>query len=147
MAEHGVELVQLIGPRLERGHIRAGRLRHVGHVGVGVRQELVQRRIQQANGDRQTGHDGEQLDEVLALIRQQLVESGAAVLLVGGEDHLAHMDDPLRIEEHVLGAAQPDTLATEVARRARVQRGFRVGAHLHRADTRRPSPSACRNHR
>ena len=35
--------------------------------------------------------------------------------LVVGQDHLPHVDDPLALEEHVLGAAQADPLGAELA--------------------------------
>ena len=35
--------------------------------------------------------------------------------LVVGEDHLAHGDDALALEEHVLGAAQADAFGAELA--------------------------------
>ena len=45
---------------------------------VAMRQELVQRRIEQADGHRAARHDLEQLDEVLALRGQELGERRAA---------------------------------------------------------------------
>ena len=78
-------------------------------------------------------HDLEQIGEVLPLHRQQLGERGAAAFLVVGEDHLAHRDDALALEEHVLGAAQADAFGAEVARGARVERRLGVGAHLQAA--------------
>src|SRR3546814_10480094 len=61
-------------------------------------------------------------------IWQQLGERRAPPLLVGGQDHLAHGDDALALEEHMLGAAQPDALGPELARRAGVGRGLGIGA-------------------
>ena len=107
-----------------------------------MRQEFVQRRIEQADGDRQAGHDLEQFGEVLPLHRQQLGERGAPARLVVGEDHLAHRDDALALEEHVLGAAEADALGAETARHARVGRRLGVGAHLHAPDLVGPDPSA-----
>ena len=67
----------------------------------------------------------------LALHRQQLGERGAAALLVVGEDHLAHGDDAVAVEEHMLGAAEADAFGAEAARDARVGRRLGIGAHLH----------------
>ncbi len=92
-----------------------------------MRQELVQRRIEQADRDRQAVHDAEQLVEVAALHRQDLRERRAARGLVVAEDHLAHGEDALGLEEHVLGAAQADALGAEAARGLRVGRRVRVG--------------------
>jgi hypothetical protein len=77
----------------------------------------VQRRIEQANRHRQPLHRGEDADEVLALVRQQLrapsrVFAGGGV----GQDHLAHRADAIAFEEHVLGAAEADALGAELAR-------------------------------
>ena len=47
-----------------------------------VRQELVQRRVEQADRHRQPRHLLEQALEVLLLQRQQLVERGAARVLL-----------------------------------------------------------------
>ena len=94
----------------------------------------MQRRIEQADGDRQAGHDLEQLDEIVALHRQDLGQRGAAAASLRGEDHLAHRDDAVGLEEHVLGAAEADALGAEIARRAGIERRFGIGAHLHAAD-------------
>ena len=67
MAEHRIELV-------ERGDAVAElRRRHAHNPGdlidllVGLGQELVERRIEEPDGDRQAVHDPEQLDEIGAL--------------------------------------------------------------------------------
>ena len=57
-----------------------------------------------------------------------------------GQDHLAHRDDAVGIEEHVLGAAEADALGAEFARGAGIERRLGIGAHLHAARLRRPSP-------
>ena len=92
---------------------------------AGVGQELVQRRIEQADRHRQALHDAEQLDEIVALHRQDLGERRAAALDGLGHDHLAHGDDALAVEEHMLGAAEPDALGAEAARRAGIERASR----------------------
>ena len=66
--------------------------------------------------------------EIAALGGQQLGERGAAARFVLGQDHLADVGDPLRIEEHVLGAAQADALGAELARDAAIVRGLGIGA-------------------
>ena len=50
-----------------------------------------------------------------------------------GHDHLAHRDDAVGLEEHVLGAAQADALGAEIAGGAGIERGLGIGAHLHAA--------------
>ena len=85
-----------------------------------VRQELVQRRIEQADGHRQPRHDLEQLDEILRAASGSILASArAAAASLLGEDHLAHGEDAVALEEHMLGAAQPDAFGAEGARLAR----------------------------
>ena len=87
-AEHRVRLLQLahalerlLELRRARGvrsmRARSTSLRHLLEAG----QELVQRRVEQADRDRQARHLLEQPLEVLLLERQQLRERGAPVLL------------------------------------------------------------------
>ena len=102
----------------------------LGDLLLGVRQEFVQRRIEQADGHRQAAHDLEQLDEIGALHRQQFRQRGAARFLVLGQDHLAHGADAVLVEEHVLGAAQPDAFGAEFDRGAGVGRRVGIGAHF-----------------
>ena len=47
-----------------------------------------------------------------------------------GQDHLAHRDDAVGVEEHVLGAAKPDAFGAEFARRGGVGGRVGIGAHL-----------------
>jgi hypothetical protein len=56
MAEHRVALVQFLGAAHHGGGVEAGGRRR-RDVLLGVRQELVQRRVEQADGDRQAVHD------------------------------------------------------------------------------------------
>ena len=56
--------------------------RHFLQLRVRVRQELVQRRVEQPDRHRQPGHDAEQLVEVVALERQQPRQRSAAAGLV-----------------------------------------------------------------
>jgi hypothetical protein len=57
---------------------------------------------------------------------------------IAGDDHLAHGGDAVALEEHVLGAAEPDALGAEVAGDPRVARRIGVGAHLEAAVLVRP---------
>jgi hypothetical protein len=135
MAEHRVELGELLDLRPQRGRVAAERPRHLGDLLVAVRQELVQGRVEQPDRDRQPRHRAKDLREVSALHGQQLGERPLARGAVRGEDHLAHRQDAARLEEHVLGAAQADALGPELTRHARVRR--RVGVRSHRQ---RPDP-------
>ena len=102
------------------------------------RQELVQRRIEQPDRHRQPRHHLEDRLEVGLLKRQQPVERRTPPRLVGGEDHLLHDRQPLVAEEHVLGAAEPDSLRAELTRLRRVLRVVGVRAHLQTAYVVRP---------
>ena len=64
------------------------------------------------------------------------------------QDHLAHRDDAVVVEEHVLGAAQADAFGAEPTRGQRASSGVSALARtLERARSCRPSPSAWRNRR
>src|SRR5690606_5766987 len=90
--------------------------------GIVLRQELVERRVEQANGHRQTAHLLKDLVEVAALERQQLRQSLAPTLLVVGQDHLAYGTDAVVGKEHVLGPAQADAFGAELPRRPEERR-------------------------
>ena len=70
-AEHRVELGEIAGAIGQPARIGVHRARDFLDLGLGVRQEFVQRRIEQPDRDRQALHDLEQLDEIGALHRQQ----------------------------------------------------------------------------
>ena len=92
-------------------------------------QELVQRRVEQADGDRQAVHGLEDLDEVGLLRHAQLLEGGLLLLGRVGQDHAAHDRQAVLAEEHVLGAAQADALGAELAGVGRVGTVVGVGPH------------------
>ncbi len=100
------------------------------HLLVVVRQELVQRRVEEADDDRVPLHDLEELVEVGLLHRQQACEVAPALLHRAGDDHLAEDVDAAVGEEHVLGAHQPDAARPEAAREGRVARSVGVRAHV-----------------
>ena len=72
MAEHRVGLVQLRGAWRTVSTSTPAACATSAISAVGVRQELVQRRVEQADRHRQAAHDAEELDEVVALHRQDL---------------------------------------------------------------------------
>ncbi len=116
VAQHGVELVQGLDLGLDLLDGDAHGLGHFLLAGFIVRQELVQRRVQEADGRRAAIQGLEDADEVLALERQQLGQGLFAAGDVIGQDHLAHRDDAVAFEEHVLGAGQADALGAEAGR-------------------------------
>ena len=97
----------------------------------------MQRRVDQPDRDRQAVHRLEDLDEVLALQRQQRGERRLLAGLVLGQDQVLDQLAALA-EEHVLGAAQADALGAEPAGAGGVLGGVGVGP-----DPSRRTPSAC----
>ena len=138
MAEHGIELVQLmhaLGDFIDRDaqFVRQGVLCRVI-----VRQELVQRRVKQTNRRRQTVQRLEDADEVHALIRQQFRQGFLAVLDFLGQDHLPHGINPVAFEEHVFRSAKADAGGAERDGIGGLRRGIRIRADLHACHLRTP---------
>ncbi len=94
----------------------------------------MQRRIDGADRDRLALHLLEHAVEVAALQRQQLVERGAAILLVVGQDHALDDGDAPFAEEHVLGAAEADAARAERVGELRLIGQVGIGAHAHAAE-------------
>ena len=78
-------------------------------------QELVERRVEQPDRDREAGHRLEDRLEVALLDREQPVERRAPRALVCRENHLLDDRQPVGGHEHVLGPAEPDALGPELA--------------------------------
>ena len=114
MAQHRVELVQALGLPLQALERTPDLLRKSVKLVIRVRNELVKRRIEQADRDRQALHLAEEAFEVALLHRQDLGQSAFAAVLRVGEDHLANRVDAIGLEEHVLGTAKPDALGAEL---------------------------------
>src|SRR5213076_3500828 len=106
MAEHGIGLVKLIdlGPQLDESPIHVAR--DLGNLGLAVRQELVKRRVEQADRYRCSGELTEDAFKVAFLERQKLIERLAPAGFVARENHLPHAEDAFLGEEHVLGATE-----------------------------------------
>ena len=107
-----------------------------------MRQELVQRRIEQADGYRQTAHCAVDCLEVAALHRQDLGQSGLALLERVSNDHLADRLDAGRLKEHMLGTAQADAFRAELACLRCIARRIAVGANMQGADLVSPAHEA-----
>ena len=138
VTEHRVRLVELRDAALDLLERQAHLARELGLLLLVVRNELVERRIEQAHRDGQPVHRREDADEVGALERQQLRKRLLARLGGLGEDHLADRGRAVAAEEHVLGAAEADADRAELTRAARVLGAVGVGAHLHVGVLRRP---------
>ncbi len=82
---------------------------------VGRRQELMQRRIEQADDDRVAVHGPEETFKVAALHGQQQIQRRLAACLAAGRDHLLHDGQTFFFEEHVLGAAEADAFGAVAA--------------------------------
>ena len=116
VAQHGVHFFQLFHPA-DDGFLRDaeafGEL--IGQAGLLVQvvfgEELVQRRVEQADRDRAALHLAEQAGKVVPLEGEQFGQGFFAGFPRLGHDHLADFVEVL--EEHVLGAAQADPLGTE----------------------------------
>ncbi len=139
--EHRIELVQLLDPlqqapflfddlRLPAGQLQFGDLHHQL---LAVRKELVERRIEEADGDGIAFHLPVESDEVLTLKGQELLEVPFALLPRPSEDHLLHDRDPVLGEEHVLRPTETDAFGAEPACDARLIRHVGVRPHLERA--------------
>ena len=147
MAEHRVGFGQRDHALAEQRRIDLHRRRDLGDLLVALRQELVQRRVEQADRHRQPAHDGEELDEVLALHRQELCQRRAAALrnCRRGSSRARR------------GCARRRRTCARCGRgrcprrRTRARRARRSASRRWRAPAcgapRRPSPSACRNRR
>ena len=125
MSQHGVGLAQRFHNAGQIGSLHTKCSGEQFALLAAVRQELVERRIEQPDRDRQSVHRLEDPLEVGPLHRQQLGQRATPAAFVARDDHLAHRGDSVALEEHVLGAAQPDSLGAEPARDARVVRACR----------------------
>ena len=106
------------------------------------RQELVQRRVDQPDGDRQPVH---RLEEPAKSARCSGSSSSRASRRSGSSRARImrlHHRQPLGLEEHVLGAAQADALGPERARALGVRAGSRRWPGRPAGGTRRPSRAA-----
>ena len=93
------------------------------------RQELVDRRVEQADGHRVRRHRLEDPGEVGALDRQQAIKRSAPLLRGVGDDHVDHDGQAVGGVEHALGAAQADALRAVADGARGVVRRVGVGAH------------------
>ena len=88
----------------------------------------MQRRVEEADSGGSALEGFKYADEVLALQRQELLESLFAAGFVVGKDHLSHRDDTVAFEEHVFCAAQADAFGAELDGDGSVVRRVGVGA-------------------
>ena len=127
--EHRIELVQFGDAALDVLHGDAELLREIELLLLRLREEFVQRRVEQADRRGKPLERAEDAREVAPLIRQQLVHRRAARGFVRRENHLADRVDAVAREEHVLRARQPDALRPEGDGDFRLRGSVRVRAH------------------
>ena len=157
--QHRVLLVQRLDRREEHAILFGGGVAGLGDLDqllLEVRQELVERRVDQADDDGQAVHRPEDALEValledlelahgsvegvdrLGLLDAQLGAAGRLGLGagrgVGHEDRTAHDLEPFALAEHVLGPAQADALRAVAPREGRLLRLVGVRPDLHAAD-------------
>ena len=112
--QHGVDFRPLAGCVQQLGFFDGetrGALLHFQL--VHMREELMQRRVEQSHGDRQAAHRTQDSDEVLFLRFAKFFECRSFVGWGVGQDHSPHHGKSIRREEHVLGAAQADSFGAE----------------------------------
>ena len=118
------------------------RLSELLDLGLLRRDELVERRIQEADRHGiplQSLIDGL---KVTLLIGQDLRQGLLSLLHGIGADHLPEGLDPLRIKEHVLRPAKTDALRPEFSRLLRVSRRVRIRPHGELPEFIRPAHDA-----
>ena len=132
--------MQLLHTGLDLGR---GDTHPLGHFRLALRvlrEEFMQRRVEQPDRDRQALHRPEDALEVGPLQGQQLLERLAAGIDGLRQDHLPHRQDPLALEEHMFGPAQPDPFARQISRPLGVFGRVGIGADLRASGTCRPTP-------
>src|ERR1041385_4871029 len=96
-----------------------------------IRQELVQRRIKQADNDRQAFHCPQDAVEVVMLEEQELRYFALFFFTTRfSEDHRLNNRQTIFLEKHVLGAAQANTACTIFTGAASVGGVIRVGVDV-----------------
>mmetsp|Transcript_8935 Transcript_8935/g.13331 ORF Transcript_8935/g.13331 Transcript_8935/m.13331 type:complete len:445 (+) Transcript_8935:150-1484(+) len=107
-SEHGVILPHVLNDRLQLLHAHAYSRRDSG-IGVG-RKELVERRVQETDGDGESGHGIQDAIEGGPLEWKEVRKGALLGLVVLREDHAANFRKV--VEEHVLRAAETNALGT-----------------------------------
>src|SRR5690348_13553091 len=137
MPEHRVGFVELLDAARHNVDANTQFVRQFLLLLTIMRNELMKRRINQANRYRKSVHGLENADEVATLERKKLVQSLHAGLSVVRKNHFLDGALPLVAlfrklevrEEHVLRAAQANALGTEFASFARVLGSVRIRAN------------------
>ena len=113
VTHHGVELVQVGDDLLDLRDRLALRLCKRFNIGFLGGNELVKRRIEEADGDRIAAERLEQAFEVRLLHGLDLGKRRLSLLNGIGADHFTECADSRRLKEHVLGTAKTNALRAE----------------------------------
>ena len=89
----------------------------------------MQRRVKQADADRLTLHDPENLFEVIDLHRDEPFKRRCPALGSLGKDHLAHDRQTVCVEEHMFGPAESDPFGHEGPGNLRLCRSVTIRAN------------------
>ena len=104
--EHGIELVKLLHALGDLVDRNAHFFREQVLRSVVVRQELVEGRVEEPDGGRETVQGFENAHEVALLVGQQLGERLLPIVEVVGENHLAHGVDAIAFERELQQSRQ-----------------------------------------
>ncbi len=132
--EHRIELVQFLHALLNLLNRHAHFLGQIILRRVVMREEFMQRRIQEANGRRQTFQFLEDADEILLLVGQNFGQGFFPVFQIVGQNHFAHGVNAVALKEHVLGAAEANAGGPERERIGRLFGCVGIGADLEPGD-------------
>ena len=132
VTHHRVELVQVGDDLLDLRDRLALCLRKRLDVRLVGGNELMERRIEETNGDGIAAERLEQALEIRLLHRLDLGERSLALFDRIRADHFTERADPCGIEEHVLGAAKADALRAECGSLLCVLGRIRVRSHAER---------------
>ena len=139
VTHHRVELVETLDESLDLFNGLALGVSEFLDVSFFGRNELVERRIEEADGDRHTFEGFVELLEVFLLHGKDLLESFFTLFLGGGADHLAEGVDAAFGEEHVLGTAEADAFCAKLTGLTGIFRSIGIGTDLHGSEVVRPA--------
>ena len=131
VAHHRVELMQAVDDRLDLLYSLALRVSQLLDVLFLCRNELMQRRIQETDGNRVAFQSLVQLLEVSLLFRKDLLQCCFSLFYGLRTDHLTERINSVAFEEHMLCTAQSDTFSSQLTGFLRVCRCIRIGTYLH----------------
>ena len=127
VSEHRVVLVKGGNLRDEGSFVHAKLCRKGSCSSVALRlNELVERRVEEADGDRASFHRLDDFVEVLLLVRKNLREVLFSLLGRVRDNHFLERGEFWLVEEHVLGAAKTDSHSAEAERVLRILRRVSV---------------------